>query len=186
MRIHHSHRAGRRAGATTVEFAVVAALLFLMLFGILEYGRFLFVYHLTTNAARDAARFAVVRTSGGVTITEADGTQIAEPAGVTTADVVGVWRTGVFNNRAYGTGMCGLEHNITGYQVDVFAVPDADLYATPPNLAAGGKPSWTTATFHQQIAVRVTGKYRPVVPNLVGMAADVDFAVTALMGSEAN
>lgn len=186
MRIHHSHRAGRRRGATTVEFAFVAALLFLMLFGILEYGRFLFVYHLTTNAARDAARFAVVRTSGGVTLTEADGAQIAEPAAVTTADVVGVWRTGAFNGRAYGTGMCGLEHNITGYQVDVFAVPDADLYASPPDLSPGGKPSWTTATFHQPIAVRVTGTYKPVVPALVGLGADVPFAVTVLMGSEAN
>src|SRR6478752_6941725 len=87
-------KAGRRAGATTVEFAFVAALLFLMLFGILEYGRFLFVYHLTTNAARDAARFAVVRTSGGVTLTEADGTQIAEPASVSTAEVVGGWGGG--------------------------------------------------------------------------------------------
>jgi len=190
MRIHHprqGRRAGRRrAGATTVEFAFVAILLFLMLFGILEYGRFLFVYHLTANAARDAARFAVVRTNGGVTLTEADGTQIAEPAAVTTADVVAVWRTGAFNGRAYGTGMCGMEHNITGYAVDVFAVPDADLYASPPNLDPSGKPSWTTATFHQQIAVRVTGTYRPIVPNLVGMGASVDFAVTALMGSEAN
>ena len=117
MRIHHHPGRGRpagrrRAGATTVEFAFVAILLFLMLFGILEYGRFLFVYHLTTNAARDAARFAVVRTSGGVTITEADGTQIAEPAAVTTADVVAVWRTGLFNNRAYGTGMCGMARDM--------------------------------------------------------------------------
>jgi len=185
MRMNH-HRRGRRAGATTVEFAFVATLLFLMLFGILEYGRFLFVYHLTTNAARDAARFAVVRTSGGVTLTEADGTQIAEPASVTTADVVAVWKTGVFNGRAYGTGMCGMENNISGYAVDVFAVPDADLYASPPNLDPSGKPSWTAASFHQQIAVRVTGKYKPVVPNLVGMGADVDFTVTVLMGSEAN
>jgi hypothetical protein len=169
-----------------VEFAFVATLLFLMLFGILEYGRFLFVYHLTTNAARDAARFAVVRTSGGVTLTEADGTQIAEPASVTTADVVAVWRTGLFNGRAYGTGMCGMEGNISGYAVDVFAVPDADLYASPPDLDPAGKPSWTAATFHQQIAVRVTGTYKPVVPGLVGMGANVPFAVTVLMGSEAN
>src|SRR5437764_9161393 len=96
-------RARRRAGATTVEFAFVAVLLFLMLFGILEYGRFLFVYHMTTNAARDAARFAVVRTSGGVDITEADGTTISEPAAVTAADVAGVWQTGMYNGRAYGT-----------------------------------------------------------------------------------
>jgi Flp pilus assembly protein TadG len=179
-------KARRRAGATTVEFAFVAVLLFLMLFGIFEYGRFLFVYHLTTNAARDAARFAVVRTSGGVSLTESDGTQISEPTAVTTADVTEVWRTGMYNGRAFGTGMCGMENNITGYVVNVFAVPDADLYASPPNMTATGKPAWTTATFHQQIAVQVTGTYQPVVPNLIGMNSSVPFTVTVLMGSEAN
>ena len=72
MRLHHQAR--RRAGATSVEFAAVALLVFLLLFGILEYARFLFVLHLATNAARDAARFAAVRTSGGVLLTEPDGT----------------------------------------------------------------------------------------------------------------
>src|SRR4051812_33798367 len=93
----------RRGGAAAVEFAFAAVPLFLMLFGILEYARFLFVYHLATNAARDAARFAVVRTNGGITLTEADGTQISEPGTVSGADVAEVWRTGGYNGRAYGT-----------------------------------------------------------------------------------
>jgi hypothetical protein len=178
--------ARRRDGATSVEFACVALLLFVVLFGILEYAQFLFVHHLATNAARDAARFAVVRTNGGVNLTEADGTAISEPGTVTAADVAQVWRTGTFNGRAYGTGMCGLEDNIAGYAVNVFAVPDADLYAAPPNLAAAGKPAWTTAEFHQQIAVQVKGTYKPVLVNLLGLSAEVPFQVTVLMGSEAN
>src|SRR5881275_1242997 len=97
----------RRSGATTVEFALVSVMLFMMLFGIFEYGRFLFVYHLTTNAARDAARFAVVHTNGG--------TMPGEPAAITTADIQGVWQTGVFNNKTYGSGMCGMENQITGW-----------------------------------------------------------------------
>src|SRR5437764_13514613 len=112
-------RARRRAGATTVEFAFVAILLFLMLFGIFEYGRFLFVYHLTTNAARDAARFAVVHTNGG--------TMPGEPAAITTADIQGAWQTGVFNNKTYGSGMCGMENQITGWTVNIFALPDSSL-----------------------------------------------------------
>lgn len=176
MRISQASK--RRSGATTVEFAMIAILLFLMLFGIFEYGRFLFVYHLTTNAARDAARFAIVHTGGG--------TMAGEPATITTADVQEVWRTGTFNGQTYGSGMCGMENQITGYVVNVFAVPDSDLYASPPNLTATGKPVWTTATFHQQIAVQVTGTYKPVVPNLIGMGANVPFTVTVLMGSEAN
>jgi len=176
MRVSRPGR--RRSGATTVEFAMVAIMLFLMLFGIFEYGRFLFVYHLTTNAARDAARFAVVHTGGG--------TMSGEPTTVTTADVQEVWRTGTFNGQTYGSGMCGMENQITGYVVNVFAVPDASLYATPPDLNPVGKPAWNTATFHQQIAVQVTGSYQPVVPNLIGMSSSVPFTVTVLMGSEAN
>jgi len=172
------HPARRRGGATTVEFAFVAILLFLMLFAIFEYGRFLFVYHLTANAARDAARFAVVHTSGG--------TMPGEPATITTADVIEVWRTGVFNNTNYGTGMCGMEDQIANRAVDVYAVPDDDLYADPPNLDPTDKPAWTSAAFHQKIAVRVKGTYRPVIPTLLQMNSDVDFTVIVLMGSEAN
>ena len=172
------HRVNRRDGATSVEFAVVAVLLFMLLFGIFEYARFLFVYHLTENAARDAARFAAVHTGGG--------TMPGEPADVTTADVVQVWRTGVFANRQCGTGMCGAENQLTDYAVDVYAVPDAALYASPPDLNPVGKPAWTAAAFHQQIAVRVTATYRPVLPTLIGLRSDVPFTVTVLVGSEGN
>ena len=171
-------RNSRRGGATTVEFAMVAILLFMMLFGIFEYGRFLFVYHLTTNAARDAARFAVVHTGGG--------TMAGEPATITTADVQEVWRTGMFNGKHYGSGMCGMENQINGYVVNVFAVSDSDLYSSPPNLDPTGKPDWTDASFHQQIVVEITGTYKPVVPNLIGLNSSVPFKVTVLMGSEAN
>jgi Flp pilus assembly protein TadG len=176
MRLSKSR--GERSGATTVEFAFVAIILFLLLFGIFEYARYLFVYHMATNAARDAARFAVVHTSGG--------TMPGEPATITTADVQEVWRSGMFNSKMYGSGMCGMENQITGYTVNVFAVPDASLYAIPPDLNPAGKPAWNTAGFHQQIAVQVTGTYKPVVPNLVGMSSNVPFSVTVLMASEAN
>jgi Flp pilus assembly protein TadG len=172
----------RRGAATTVEFAFVAIMLFLMLFGILEYGRFLFVYHLTTNACRDGARFACVHTNGG--------TMPGEPAAITAADVKEVVRTGTFNGGSYGTGMCGMEKNVTAAAWDtacqVYAVPQADLYATPPNLDPAGKPAWDLASFHDKIAVRVTGTYKPVVPNLIGMASSVDFNVLVLMSSEGH
>ena len=176
MLIRHPGR--RRDGATSVEFAIVAILLFILLFGIFEYARFLFVYHLATNATRDAARFAAVHTGGG--------TMPGEPATVTAADVVDVWRTGVFAGRQCGTGMCGAEGQLTAYTVDVYAIPDAALYASPPDLNPTGKPAWNAAAFHQQIAVRVTATYRPVLPSLIGLGSDVPFTITVLMGSEGN
>jgi hypothetical protein len=133
---------------------------------------------MATNAARDAARFAVVHTSGG--------TMPGEPATVTTADVQEVWRSGMFNNTMYGSGMVGMENQISGYTVNVFAVPDASLYATPPDVSAAGKPAWNSAGFHQQIAVQVTGTYKPVIANLIGLNSNVPFSITVLMASEAN
>jgi hypothetical protein len=50
----------RQQGQGMVEFALVAPLLFLMLFGVMEGGWLLFHNHQVSNAAREGARFAVV------------------------------------------------------------------------------------------------------------------------------
>jgi hypothetical protein len=171
-------RSARRTGATTVEFAFVALLLFLMLFGIFEYGRFLFVYHAAENAARDGARFAAVRTNGG--------NMPGEPTTVTTADVQGVVRSGMFNGKAYGSGLLGVENQIAGYACDVYSVSPAQLAAVPPDVNPAGKPAWNAAGFQDKIVVRISGAYHPIVPNLLGMNSSVDFTVTAMATSEGN
>ena len=43
-----------------VEFAIVAALLLVLVFGIVDYGRYFLVRTNVTNAVRDGARFASV------------------------------------------------------------------------------------------------------------------------------
>lgn len=48
------------AGATTVEFALVCVVLFLLLLGIVEWARMLFYWNTAVEATRDAARTAVV------------------------------------------------------------------------------------------------------------------------------
>jgi hypothetical protein len=174
----HTRGDGHRPGATSVEFAVVAIIAFVLLFGLFEYARFLFVHHVTTNAARDAARFAAVRTGGG--------TMPGEPATVTVDDVKEVARSGLFNGQRYGAGMCGADSQLDGFAVAVFAVPDADLNGTPPNLDPAGKPAWNSAAFHQKIAVQVTGTYKPVLYSLLGFSGDVPVKVTVLVSSEGN
>jgi Flp pilus assembly protein TadG len=49
-----------RAGAAAVEFAVVASIFFVFVFGIGELGRALMVQHLLTNAARQACRYGIL------------------------------------------------------------------------------------------------------------------------------
>ena len=50
----------QRRGAAVVEFAVVAPLFMLLVFGMIEYGRMVMVQQLLTNASREGARRAVL------------------------------------------------------------------------------------------------------------------------------
>lgn len=48
-------------GSALVEFALIALVLLTLLFGIIDVGRALYAYDYVSYAARDAARFAIVR-----------------------------------------------------------------------------------------------------------------------------
>jgi hypothetical protein len=58
-RIYRLCRKNRR-GAAVVEFAVVAPVFFLLVFGMIEYGRLVMVQQVITNASREGARQAVL------------------------------------------------------------------------------------------------------------------------------
>ncbi|MDH5242366.1 MAG: pilus assembly protein [Chloroflexota bacterium] len=67
-----------------VEFAMVAPLFFLLLFGIIEAGRFIFYYETLNNATREGARYAIVNganTIGCSTGPAAPGTTSCDPGG---------------------------------------------------------------------------------------------------------
>ena len=49
-----------------VEFALVAPIFFLLLFGIIEAGRFIFYYEMLNNATREGARYAIVQGSNAL------------------------------------------------------------------------------------------------------------------------
>lgn len=48
------------AGSTFLEMAITVMLLLVMLFGVIDFGRALYVYHFLSNAARTATRWASV------------------------------------------------------------------------------------------------------------------------------
>jgi len=58
-RVGRSSRRNRR-GAAVVEFAVIAPLFFLLVMGMIEYGRMMMVQQILTNASREGARRAVL------------------------------------------------------------------------------------------------------------------------------
>lgn len=55
-----SRRRSRPRGQALVEFALVAPMFFLLLFGIIEAGRFVFYYETLNSATREGARYAIV------------------------------------------------------------------------------------------------------------------------------
>ena len=58
-----SSRRTRREGAVLVEAAMVLPLVFLFIFGIMEYSRYLMTLHVFTNAANAGATYAARHTS---------------------------------------------------------------------------------------------------------------------------
>ena len=50
----------KRQGTAAVEFAIVAPLFFLLIFGMIEFGRAIMVQQVLTNASREGARVAVL------------------------------------------------------------------------------------------------------------------------------
>ena len=66
------------------EFALVAPVFLLLLFGIIEAGRFMFYYEVLNNATREGARYAIVNGSNSLycpTGTPAPGSYACDPTG---------------------------------------------------------------------------------------------------------
>jgi Flp pilus assembly protein TadG len=55
-----------RRGQALAEFAIVAPLFFLLLFSIVEVGRFVFAYEVANNAVREGTRYAIVHGSNSL------------------------------------------------------------------------------------------------------------------------
>ena len=92
--MRHSPLADRlQKGATTVEFAIIGLLLFIVLFAVIEFGRALFVMNTLTEATRRGARMATVCPVGdskaaSVAVFDAGGGSSAVVPGLTTANVL--------------------------------------------------------------------------------------------------
>ena len=84
-RVDRSCRINRR-GAAVVEFAIVAPVFFLLVFGMIEYGRMVMVQQVLTNASREGARRAVLDGVTDAAVTTAVNTYLtnASVSGATT------------------------------------------------------------------------------------------------------
>lgn len=183
-------RRTRRRGMTVVETALVLGVFLMLLFGIFEYCRFLMVLHVTNNAARDGARYAVVNLNRPSTF---DTTDYVDASGNTYMSVV--------NYTTYR--MSGVQNQLTGVQIAVYPVDPTGLTQTPPvvrpkttstgspatypdpfNPSDPNKTAWNDAIFTERVAVTIKGTYTPATPVLLLMPSTIPLTITAISGSE--
>ncbi len=152
----HKYRPDKRRGAATVEAAIVLPLVFLFIFGILEYGRYLMMLQITTNAAREGARYAVSHTNPIVIsgLTYGNGT----------SDVV----------NTVNTAMGG--QSLSGQSVQVYT---SDSLGN--NLG-----TWTDTQAGQAICVRITGDYQVMLAKMLYLPATIPVVAQSVMRSESN
>jgi hypothetical protein len=84
-----SAKRNRRRGQSLVEFAILLPLLILIVFGVLDLGRAFFALITITNAAREGARFAVLKLplADGMSTTESDQIKLAAVAEILPTDL---------------------------------------------------------------------------------------------------
>jgi Flp pilus assembly protein TadG len=146
----------RRRGAAAVEAALVLPVVITFLFGILEYGRYVMMLQILTNAAREGARYAVEHTNpitlGGVTYGNAD------------SDV-----TAAVNKAMAGQQLSG--QSIQFYTSD----------SVGNNLGA-----WASTQGGQSICVRISGNYPVILGKMLFLPTSIPVIAQAVMRSESN
>jgi Flp pilus assembly protein TadG len=133
----------RRRGGVTVEAALVLPVIITFLFGIMEYGRYLMMLQILTNAAREGARYAVTHTNP-ITISSVT-------YGNNDTDV-----TNAVNTALAGTHLNN--QTISFYTSDSLG----------NNLG-----SWTNTQTGQSICVRISGNYPVILGRMLFMPTSI-------------
>jgi Flp pilus assembly protein TadG len=143
-------------GVTTVEFAIVGAVLFMVLFSVIEFGRALFVANALVEGTRRGARVAAVCPIGDtraaqVTIMANGGGASQIAPDLTTDDVAVSYldQNGavIANPAAAFTSIQYVQVRIVGYQMELmipFVMPELlmpEFAATLPKESLGYSPT---------------------------------------------
>ncbi len=185
MLIRQMNRGRGRRGAAIVEAALTLTVFCLLLFGIFEYCRYLFVLHVTNLAAREGVRYAAVNGD--------------KPTNFDTTDYTDASLKVYTNILAYTKAkLGGADQQIVGYQAAVFAVDPVALAQSPPvvqpksknasvvdpfNPADPNRQSWNYAAFPDRLAVYIKGTFKPMLPTLTLMP-NLPINVISLSGIE--
>jgi Flp pilus assembly protein TadG len=171
----------RRRGATVVEVSLLLSIFLMFLFGIFEYGRYLMTVHIVGNAAREGVRYATVHVFEEYDFDTRDSAE-----GLTNIRRHVIEKTGGVH-RMLTPPIAGQPETL----VEVFPCNNAQLFQMPsvatPKPGWGTNPDartvhWNAASFSERIAVRVSGRYTPLLPNFLWLSALDSVSITAVAG----
>jgi Flp pilus assembly protein TadG len=176
MLLRQTHRTRGRRGSAIVEASLSLTIFCLLLFGVFEYCRYLFVLHVTDLAAREGVRYAAVNSNQPTNFDTGTG-PFTDGSGATLPNI-----------KTYTMGrLGGADKQIAGFTFTVFPVDPAGLLLSPAQVnPKTGFPTtvfWNSASFPDRMAVRISGTFKPFLPNLT-MMPTMPINVTALSGIE--
>jgi len=172
-------RAGqsRRRGATAVETAVVISIALLFIFGIIEYGRFIFFLQVADNAVREAARYAAVHTN--------DGTVLGSLTDTPTFDALNTNYPGAF--KAPQTSIRSIVNYTLGAAKGSITGYDVLLYNADPQTGNTLGGNWYDSPFAGGLVVELDGTYQFFLPSFLHFSgASMPIRIKAMTTSEAN
>ena len=164
MRTIASHQRRSSRGQGLVEFAMIAPLFFLLLLGIVEFGRAIYYVQILNNAAREGARYAIVH---GNESTNPSGPPPGYPI-ATNSDPFAANVKQVVRDYAIGvTGSTGT----ADFVVTVCYIQPAlgPAYTCPDNNAGNDMGTGNNGRSNppQSVSVTVKYSYRPIIAPFV-------------------
>ena len=145
-----------RRGATVVEAALVLPIVLMFIMGIFEYGRFVMMQQVLTNAAREGARYALIHSEPF--------TLKGQTYGNATSDVQAV----------VSKALAG--QHLAGQTIEVYK-SDINGNSTGP---------WTSAASGELVCVKISGTFHFLIPNLLSLPATRVITAQSIMRSEGN
>jgi Flp pilus assembly protein TadG len=136
-------RSGRSRGQAMAEFALVAPIFFFLLFGIIDFGRYVYYVQILNNAAREGARYAIVHGYNSLNRTGPPD----DPNGAAVVAIV----------RQYATGVIG-----DSTQLDITPTWWAKSTDPQPNAVVGSGDGSNTR--EDVVQVIVTYQFQSVIP----------------------
>jgi Flp pilus assembly protein TadG len=143
----------RSRGQALVEFVIVAPIFFLILFAIIDFGRYVYYVEILNNAAREGTRYAIVHGAESLSPTGPPD----DPSGAAVINVV----------REYAIGVIGTE--------DASVLTITPIWGTPPATPDNDRGT--------KMTVEVTYAFHSVIPIVSIPAISVKGASTLVINN---